>query len=333
MVGQMGQFTRWHDGQNRVNEAQEIVCKTTPSCRFVSSTGLPSRGDRLHFSTNGARELGIRYVLGYVNLLKHPKDDGLKVQTSVAPMKEKEPEKASVSSTPSSSPPLEDKMHIYILAGASNMVGRDKPMSGDQFNQTHENVFAMTRNGRWVPASDPLHGEGGVGPGKSFGVTLANLYNKAVESARKKRASRLKRTNTKQAMLKEKQLKLTAIERSTSKLLRSRCPDIEVNLREGKIRFKKRINFLHNTSTVAPESRPMLDQTAFALSLVNDIIERDGKLLDLEPLRFEIAGHTHTSRAKARNPGTVRLSMSRAKAVMDFMIKEGVKAEYLSCKG
>ena len=136
MVGQMGQFTRWHDGQNRVNEAQEIVCKTTPSCRFVSSTGLPSRGDRLHFSTNGAREFRIRYVLGYVNLLKHPKDDGLKVQTSVAPMKEKEPEKASVSSTPSSSPPLEDKMHIYILAGASNMVGRDKPMSGDQFNQT-----------------------------------------------------------------------------------------------------------------------------------------------------------------------------------------------------
>ena len=64
---------------------------------------------------------------------------------------------------------------------------------------------------------------------------------------------------------------------------------------------------------------------------MNDIIERDGKLLDLEPLRFEIAGHTHAS--KARNPGTVRLSMSRAKAVMDFMIKEGVKAEYLSCKG
>ena len=25
MVGQMGQFTRWHYGQNRVNEAQEIV--------------------------------------------------------------------------------------------------------------------------------------------------------------------------------------------------------------------------------------------------------------------------------------------------------------------
>ena len=79
-----------------------------------------------------------------------------------------------MSNTPSSSPPLEDKMHIYILAGASNMVGRDKPMSGDQFNQTHENVFAMTRNGRWVPASDPLHSEGGVGPGKSFGVTVAN---------------------------------------------------------------------------------------------------------------------------------------------------------------
>ena len=82
-------------------------------------------------------------------------------------------------------------------------------MSGDQFNQTHDNVFAMATKWTLGSTSDPLHGEGGVGPGKSFGVTLANLYNKGVESARKKRASRLKRTNTKQAMLKEKQLKLT----------------------------------------------------------------------------------------------------------------------------
>ena len=77
----------------------------------------------------------------------------------------------------------------------------------------------------------------------------------------------------------------------------------------------------------------MLDQTAFALSLVNDIIERDGKLLDLEPLRFEVAGHIAHKSSKGSKSGYVRLSMSRAKAVMDFMIKEGVKAEYLSCKG
>ena len=70
MVGQMGQFTRWHDGQNRVNDAQEIVCKTTPNCHFVSSTGLAPCSDRLHFSTNGARELGIRYAIGCVDLLK-----------------------------------------------------------------------------------------------------------------------------------------------------------------------------------------------------------------------------------------------------------------------
>ena len=74
MVGQMGQFTRWQDGQNRVNEAQEIVCKTTPSCRFVSSTGLAPCSDRLHFSTSGARELGIRYAIGFVDILKKKGD-------------------------------------------------------------------------------------------------------------------------------------------------------------------------------------------------------------------------------------------------------------------
>ena len=100
MVGQMGQFTRWHYGQNRVNEAQEIVCKTTPSCRFVSSTGLPSRGDRLHFSTNGSRELGIRYAKNLLDIVTSSKpalsrQSVAKSEPPVVLRKNKEPQRST----------------------------------------------------------------------------------------------------------------------------------------------------------------------------------------------------------------------------------------------
>ena len=42
---------------------------------------------------------------------------------------------------------------------------------------------------------------------------------------------------------------------------------------------------------------------------IDRVIERDGDRLGLEPLKFEIAGHTHTSKAKARSEGTMKLSL------------------------
>ena len=54
---------------------------------------------------------------------------------------------------------------------------------------------------------------------------------------------------------------------------------------------------------------------------IDRVIERDGDRLGLEPLKFEIAGHTHTSKAKARSEGTMKLSLGRARAVMDELVR------------
>merc|ERR1712054_531260 len=113
----------------------------------------------------------------------------------------------------------------------------------------------------------------------------------------------------------------------------NKCPDIEIRLSDGVVKLKKRIHFLNNKAIVSPESRHVLQQISVAFRVINTVIERDGKRLGLKPLRFEIAGHTHTSRAKARNPGTMRLSRNRAVAIRDFMIKCGADMNQFECTG
>jgi len=130
-----------------------------------------------------------------------------------------------------------------------------------------------------------------------------------------------------------RQVLLSEMDRKVARLLGNKCPDIEIRLSEGIVKLRKRIHFLNNRAIVAPESQDILKQIAVAFRVINTVIERDGKRLGLQPLRFEIAGHTHTSRAKARNSGTMRLSRNRAKAVRDFMIKLGADMNQFECQG
>ena len=68
-------------------------------------------------------------------------------------------------------PPL----HLYLLAGQSNMAGRGEV--GDSDRETHPRVFALKANHSWGLASDPLHWDKpkviGVGPGLAFGKEMA----------------------------------------------------------------------------------------------------------------------------------------------------------------
>lgn len=60
-------------------------------------------------------------------------------------------------------------MDLYLLIGQSNMAGRGVPDSLS--NITDPAIWMLDRNGRWVPAKDPLHfdkKEAGVGPGFAF---------------------------------------------------------------------------------------------------------------------------------------------------------------------
>src|SRR5947207_2306397 len=74
-----------------------------------------------------------------------------------------------------SPPAKKDSFHIYLLMGQSNMAGRDT--RGLAAQTTDPRVLAMTPEGQWVVAKDPIHQkdgrtEPGVGPGISFGLAM-----------------------------------------------------------------------------------------------------------------------------------------------------------------
>jgi hypothetical protein len=66
-------------------------------------------------------------------------------------------------------------MHIFLLAGQSNMAGRGAV--GDIDRSPHPRVRVLDAHDRWVPATEPLHFDkpkiAGVGPGLAFGKAIA----------------------------------------------------------------------------------------------------------------------------------------------------------------
>lgn len=65
-------------------------------------------------------------------------------------------------------------MHLFLLAGQSNMAGRGRVEDVDR--APHARVWMFDRNSQWAPAIEPMHFDkpiAGVGPGRSFGVALA----------------------------------------------------------------------------------------------------------------------------------------------------------------
>ncbi|MBB3205678.1 hypothetical protein FHS27_001482 [Rhodopirellula rubra] len=74
--------------------------------------------------------------------------------------------------------PNKESFHLFVLAGQSNMAGRGEVTDADR--QPHDRVFMWTEDQQWVPAIDPMHFDkpkiAGVGPGRSFGISLANSH-------------------------------------------------------------------------------------------------------------------------------------------------------------
>ncbi len=66
-------------------------------------------------------------------------------------------------------------VHLYMLAGQSNMAGRGVVETVDK--TPHPRVWMLTRDNQWVPATDPMHFDKpdivGVGPGLAFGKRMA----------------------------------------------------------------------------------------------------------------------------------------------------------------
>lgn len=73
--------------------------------------------------------------------------------------------------------PAKPKLHLYLLMGQENMVGRGVIDSTDQ--EPHPRVIMLNAKRQWIPAAEPLHRRDpkrdGVGPGFAFAKYFASL--------------------------------------------------------------------------------------------------------------------------------------------------------------
>ena len=69
---------------------------------------------------------------------------------------------------------MNSNLNVFLLIGQSNMAGRGRL---DEVPSLQHAEVSMFRNGRWIPAEEPLHtdkpGIAGIGLGMSFAVELA----------------------------------------------------------------------------------------------------------------------------------------------------------------
>ncbi len=73
--------------------------------------------------------------------------------------------------------PPRERFHLFLLAGQSNMAGRGDVEPQDR--APIAGVVALDREGRWVPASDPLHWDkpgAGTGLARSFAVEYLRAH-------------------------------------------------------------------------------------------------------------------------------------------------------------
>lgn len=71
--------------------------------------------------------------------------------------------------------PGKANFHLFLLVGQSNMAGRG--VVEEQDKMPHARVLMLNKEGKWVPAIDPMHFDkpaAGVGLGKSFGQIIAD---------------------------------------------------------------------------------------------------------------------------------------------------------------
>jgi OmpA-OmpF porin, OOP family len=91
-----------------------------------------------------------------------------------------------------------------------------------------------------------------------------------------------------------------------------------VRMTKRSIRIRRKVHFATGTATLLQDSKQLLDEVAEALSGAPEV------------LLVEIGGHTDNRGSKANN---MRLSQSRADAVLNYLVQAGVKANRLKARG
>ncbi len=85
LIGQLGQFSErpWNEDKKTVDAIHRSFPRQVNHTAFVSSDALPHKGDNVHFSAEGARELGKRYAAAYQQLTGHESEHHSGQQTGL----------------------------------------------------------------------------------------------------------------------------------------------------------------------------------------------------------------------------------------------------------
>lgn len=70
IIGQLSQWSPWHEGRTNVDAAQQAVAKELPPAAFVSSKDLSSNADKVHFNTESLKVFGDRYYDAFLQAKK-----------------------------------------------------------------------------------------------------------------------------------------------------------------------------------------------------------------------------------------------------------------------
>ncbi len=72
MIGQLGRFPEkpWSEYYRQIDNIHKNIAETVPYCAYVSSDGLTSIGDNLHFDSESQEEFGRRYAKEYLSIIK-----------------------------------------------------------------------------------------------------------------------------------------------------------------------------------------------------------------------------------------------------------------------
>jgi hypothetical protein len=72
LIGQLGRFdgSPWSPSRELVDSVHRALPSQMSNVAFVSSAGLKDKGDKTHFTAEGARELGMRYAEAYFRLTR-----------------------------------------------------------------------------------------------------------------------------------------------------------------------------------------------------------------------------------------------------------------------
>jgi hypothetical protein len=72
IIGELGSFSKTDDNWQAINSKIEEYVKTDPNSYLIKTNDLKDKGDRVHFDSEGQREIGKRFTVKYIKIEEKP---------------------------------------------------------------------------------------------------------------------------------------------------------------------------------------------------------------------------------------------------------------------